>query len=68
MKNFLRFCIAQLSFFFKNKKINKKQEIKVIKQIEYFYKQKKKLKSQLKKVNKIYMILQKMKEIKLEMN
>jgi hypothetical protein len=43
MKNFLRFCIAQLSFFFKNTKINKKQEIKVIKQIEYFYKQKKKI-------------------------
>ena len=41
MKNFLRFFIGQLSFFFKNKKIDKKYEIKVIKQIEDFYKKNK---------------------------
>ena len=37
MKNLFRFLIAQLSFFYKNKKINKKFETKVIKEIESFY-------------------------------
>ena len=32
MKNLFRFLIAQLSFFYKNKKINKKFETKVIKE------------------------------------
>lgn len=40
MKNFFRFLIAQLSFFYKNKKINKKYETKVIKEIENFYQKK----------------------------
>ena len=33
MKNLLRFLIAQLSFFYKNNKINKKYEYKVIKEV-----------------------------------
>jgi hypothetical protein len=38
MKNFFRLFIAQLSFFFKNKKINKKNEAKIIEEIEFFFK------------------------------
>ena len=40
MKNFFRFLIAQLSFFYKNIKINKKYETKVIKEVENFYRKK----------------------------
>jgi len=40
MKNFFRFLIAQLSFFYKNKRINKKYETKVIKEVENFYEKK----------------------------
>ena len=40
MKNLVRFAIAQLSFFYKNKKINKKYETKVIKEITKFYQKK----------------------------
>jgi len=38
MKNFFRLFIAQLSFFFKNKKINKKNEAKIIEEIEFLFK------------------------------
>jgi hypothetical protein len=37
MKNFFRFLVSQLSFFYKNKKINKKYETKVIEEITKFY-------------------------------
>ena len=40
MKNFFRFGIAQLSFFYKNKKIDKKYETKVIEEIENLYQKK----------------------------
>jgi hypothetical protein len=40
MKKLLRFAIAQLSFFYKNKKINKNYETKVIKEVGNFYKKK----------------------------
>ena len=40
MKNFLRFLVAQLSFFHKNIEINKKYETEVIKEIENFYQKK----------------------------
>ena len=40
MKNLVRFAIAQLSFFYKNKKINKKHESKIIKEIENLYQKK----------------------------
>jgi hypothetical protein len=48
MKNLLRFLIAQLSFFYKNNKINKKYEYKVIKEVEHFYKKKIKNNNKLK--------------------
>lgn len=40
MKNFFRFGIAQLSFFYQNKKIDKKYEAKVIEEIENLYQKK----------------------------
>jgi hypothetical protein len=40
MKNFFRFLVSQLSFFYKNKKINKKYETKVIEEITKFYQKK----------------------------
>ena len=48
MKDFLRFLIAQLSFFYKNKKINEKYETKIIKEIESLYKKKIKNNNKLK--------------------
>jgi hypothetical protein len=48
MKNFLRFLIAQLSFLYKNKKINKKYETKIIEEVESLYKKKIKNKNKLK--------------------
>ena len=38
MKNIIRFLLVQLSFLFKNKKINKKHEIRIIKKIDNIYK------------------------------
>jgi hypothetical protein len=48
MKDFLRFLIAQLSFLYKNKKINEKYETKIIKEVESLYKKKIKNNNKLK--------------------
>jgi hypothetical protein len=48
MKNLLRFLIAQLSFLYKNKKINKKYETKIIEEVESLYKKKIKNNNKLK--------------------